>query len=825
MGDGGVGRRTFLAAMTGSGAAAVAATEPAAAGTADGGHEEEIRALIGRMTVAEKLGQLQQLSWTGATGPGGSQTAAAEQAARKGELGSVLNIIGARHSNALQRIAVEESRLGIPLVFGLDVIHGFWTTFPIPLAQAAAFDPEVARVDGEVSAKEARSQGVHWTFAPMMDVTHEPRWGRIAESCGEDPYLTAAFAAAKTRGYQGSGPDSLKAKDRVAACAKHFVAYGGAEGGRDYNTVDVSESRLRNLYLPPFKAALDAGCATVMASFNTLSGIPAHANGHTLTEILKEDWEFDGVVVSDWNGVGELLPHGFAADGADAGRIALNAGVDMEMVSTHLAEHGARLLADGRIKEERLDDAVARVLRLKHALGLFADPYVREAQAVPGPTPETRRAAREAAARSMVLLKNEGGVLPIAPGKAVAVVGPFADSRDLHGTWAGPGGEKFPPVTVLHGIRDAAGRGARVTYGVGATKAADVVVVVVGEGVKLSGEAASRSDLGLPEGQEELIRAVAATGVPFVVVLLNGRPLTVGNWVDSASAVLEAWHPGIEGGNAVADVLFGRVNPGGKLPVSFPRTVGQIPVHYNHENTGRPYDPKSPRQHLRHRLPGRRPDAAVPLRVRAELHDLRDRRAAGERHADRGGGAEAGRTAGGGGLRAEHGRGGGRRGRAVVRPRPGGVAGAAGAAAAGLRAGRAGGGGVGGCALFAGGGGSGVLDERGGRAVRGGAGADRALRGVELDGRRLVHDRGVLTPPTPPGPLPRRARRPSRGAGNCASNHPLPHGSHRGWHPFRGAGNCALSHDASAVNRRQPRGERFRERGGSGASPARAGRG
>ncbi|MFB9523896.1 glycoside hydrolase family 3 N-terminal domain-containing protein [Streptomyces cremeus] len=594
MGDGGVGRRTFLAAMTGSGAAAVAATEPAAAGTADGGHEEEIRALIGRMTVAEKLGQLQQLSWTGATGPGGSQTAAAEQAARKGELGSVLNIIGARHSNALQRIAVEESRLGIPLVFGLDVIHGFWTTFPIPLAQAAAFDPEVARVDGEVSAKEARSQGVHWTFAPMMDVTHEPRWGRIAESCGEDPYLTAAFAAAKTRGYQGSGPDSLKAKDRVAACAKHFVAYGGAEGGRDYNTVDVSESRLRNLYLPPFKAALDAGCATVMASFNTLSGIPAHANGHTLTEILKEDWEFDGVVVSDWNGVGELLPHGFAADGADAGRIALNAGVDMEMVSTHLAEHGARLLADGRIKEERLDDAVARVLRLKHALGLFADPYVREAQAVPGPTPETRRAAREAAARSMVLLKNEGGVLPIAPGKAVAVVGPFADSRDLHGTWAGPGGEKFPPVTVLHGIRDAAGRGARVTYGVGATKAADVVVVVVGEGVKLSGEAASRSDLGLPEGQEELIRAVAATGVPFVVVLLNGRPLTVGNWVDSASAVLEAWHPGIEGGNAVADVLFGRVNPGGKLPVSFPRTVGQIPVHYNHENTGRPYDPKSP---------------------------------------------------------------------------------------------------------------------------------------------------------------------------------------------------------------------------------------
>ncbi|MFF0739896.1 glycoside hydrolase family 3 N-terminal domain-containing protein [Streptomyces sp. NPDC004111] len=561
---------------------------------ARGGHEDEIRELIGRMTVAEKLGQLQQLSWTGATGPGGSQTAEAEEAARQGRLGSVLNIVGARHSNALQRIAVEESRLGIPLVFGLDVIHGFWTTFPIPLAQAAAFDPEVARTDGEVSAREARSQGVHWTFAPMMDVSRDPRWGRIAESCGEDPYLTAAYAAAKTRGYQGEHPGDLATAERVAACAKHFVAYGGAEGGRDYNTVDVSESRLRNLYLPPFKAALDAGCATVMASFNTLSGIPAHANTHTLTHVLKEEWEFTGPVVSDWNGVGELLPHGFAADGADAGRIALAAGVDMEMVSTHLADHGEELVKAGRIEEERLDDAVARVLRLKYALGLFARPYTDESAAVDVPTPAARRAAREAAARSMVLLKNEDGVLPVAPGKAVAVVGPFADSRDLHGTWQGPGGEKFPPVTVLHGIRDVAGRGARVTYGVGATKAADLVVVVVGESATLSGEAASRSDLGLPGDQEELIGAVAATGIPFVVVLLNGRPLVLGDWLERASAVLEAWHPGIEGGNAVADVLYGRVNPGGKLPVSFPRSAGQVPVHYNHENTGRPYDPRTP---------------------------------------------------------------------------------------------------------------------------------------------------------------------------------------------------------------------------------------
>ncbi|WP_433544840.1 glycoside hydrolase family 3 N-terminal domain-containing protein [Streptomyces sp. CA-294286] len=591
MGDGDVGRRTFLAAMTGGAAATAAAGTGPASAAGHAGHEDEIRALIGRMTVAEKLGQLQQLAWTGATGPGGDQTAVAEAAARKGELGSVLNIIGARHSNALQRIAVEESRLGIPLVFGLDVIHGFWTTFPIPLAQAASFDPETARTDGEVSAKEARSNGVHWTFSPMTDVTHEPRWGRIAESSGEDPYLTAAFAAAKTRGYQGS---DLTAQDRVAACAKHFVAYGGAEGGRDYNTVDVSESRLRNLYLPPFKAALDAGCATVMASFNTISGIPAHANSHTLTEILKEDWEFDGVVVSDWNGVGELLPHGFAADGADAGRIALTAGVDMEMVSTHLADHGAELLASGRIREERLDDAVARVLGLKFALGLFERPYADESAVIEVPTPEARKAAREVAARSMVLLKNDGGVLPIAPGTSVAVVGPFADSRDLQGTWAGPGGDRFPPVSVLAGVREAAARGAKVTYGVGATKSADLIVVVVGEGAELSGEAASRSDLSLPDGQEKLIAAVAATGTPFVVVLLNGRPLTLGDWLRTAPAVLEAWHPGIEGGHAVADVLYGKVNPGGKLPASFPRNVGQLPVHYNHENTGRPHDPENP---------------------------------------------------------------------------------------------------------------------------------------------------------------------------------------------------------------------------------------
>ncbi|MDI3404966.1 beta-glucosidase BglX [Streptomyces cavernicola] len=631
----GVQRRTVLAALGGTVAVggttgaqaptataahpttettAQASTGPAARGAAGPSRragaarrtrpvDDRIDALLARMTVEEKLGQLQQLSWAFATGPGNPDNKKVENAARAGRLGSVLNMFGAEESNRLQRIAVEESRLGIPLLFGLDVIHGCLTTFPVPLAQAASFDPAVAERDGEVSAQEARSNGVHWTFSPMMDVTHEPRWGRIAESCGEDPYLTARFAAAKVRGYQG---EDLSAPDRVAACAKHFAAYGGAEGGRDYNTVDVSESRLRNLYLPPFRAALDAGAATVMAAFNTVSGVPAHGNGHLLTEILKEEWEFDGVVVSDWNGVQELIAHGFAADPADAARLALDAGLDLEMVSTTLADHGKQLLKECRIPQERLDDAVTRVLLLKSALGLFDRPYVKEAAAVAAPTKQTRAAARAAAARSMVLLKNDKGTLPLDKAAAsIAVVGPFADSADLLGTWTFPlAQEKFRSGKVLDAVREAAG-GAEVTYargvdpagedtsGIGeavaAAEAAEVTIVVVGEPPAISGEAAVRSELGLPGGQEKLIEAIAETGRPFVVVLVNGRPLTIGDWLDEAPAVLEAWHPGIEAGHAIADVLFGTVGPGGKLPVSFPRSVGQLPVHYNHESTGRPY--------------------------------------------------------------------------------------------------------------------------------------------------------------------------------------------------------------------------------------------
>ncbi|MFK0154692.1 glycoside hydrolase family 3 N-terminal domain-containing protein [Streptomyces sp. NPDC090493] len=566
-------------------------------------HTPQVKELLGKMTVREKLGQLQQLTWTGETGPGGGQTAETEAASRAGLLGSVLNIYGAAHTNALQRIAVEESRLGIPLLFGLDVIHGFWTTFPIPLAQAASFDPAVSRREAEVSAAEARSNGVHWTFSPMMDVTHEPRWGRIAEGSGEDPYLNAAFAVAKVEGYQGpAGGTELARKNRIAACAKHFVAYGGAEGGRDYNTVDVSEQRLRNHYLPPFKAAIDAGAATVMAAFNTVSGVPAHGNAHIMQTILKDSWGFDGFVVSDYKGVQELIAHGFAEDGANAAALAFGSGLDMEMTSTNIVEHGEALLAEGLLTIERIDDAVARILHLKYALGLFDGPYCDESAEITEPSAAARAAARETAARCMVLLKNDTAALPLSPLTAsVAVVGPFADSTDLQGTWAGPGGSRFPSVSILDGVRAAAAEGSVVTHAgadsaaaAAAARHADVIVVVVGEEAELSGEAAARSDLALPHGQEELIAAVAATGKPYVVVLVNGRPLVLGDWFDTAPAVLEAWHPGIEGGHAVADVLFGRAVPGGKLPVTFPRAVGQIPVYYNHESTGRPYNPANP---------------------------------------------------------------------------------------------------------------------------------------------------------------------------------------------------------------------------------------
>ena len=590
-------------ASAGSPAAARART--AGGGARDPKTERRVTSLLRRMTVAEKFGQLQQLTWNPDTGPGEGQNEVARKAAAAGRLGSILNLAGAKESNAVQRLAVEESRLGIPLILGLDVIHGFLTTFPIPLGQAASFDPAVVTADAEVSAREARSWGVHWTFAPMADVSREPRWGRVAEGSGEDPYLTARLAAAKVRGYQGK---DLSAADRLAACGKHFLGYGFPEGGRDYNTVELSERRLRDVVLPPFRAMAEAGVATMMASFNTVNGVPAHANSHVLDRILHDELDFDGFVVADYNGVRELIPHGVAADGADAARLALGAGVDMEMVSTTYAENGEQLLEDGEIDQERLDDAVARILRVKFRLGLFENPYADGDKQIGEPSDRARKRARTAAARSTVLLKNDDGTLPLSRrAGSIAVVGPLGDdTKELHGTWAGPGAEKFPATSVLDGVREAAPdadvsftRGCDVTgddtdgiaKAVRAVRAADAAVVVVGEKAAHSGEAAARSDITLPGVQERLIREVAATDTPCAVVVLAGRPLVLSGVVEHAPAIVNAWHPGVEGGNAVADVLFGDVNPGGKLPATFPRAVGQLPVYYAHENTGRPYDP------------------------------------------------------------------------------------------------------------------------------------------------------------------------------------------------------------------------------------------
>ncbi len=599
----GISRRAVIGGATAAAAAttllratgAEAATTPSRTAA----RSKRVDALLRRMTTQEKLGQLQLV--------GDVATAQADLA--KGQLGGVFSVVGAAQLNALQKTAVESTRLGIPLIFGLDVIHGYTTNFPIPLGQAAAWDPDVAATDARVAAGEARPSGIHWTYAPMLDVTHEPRWGRIAEGEGEDPYLTSTYAAAKTVAFQGaslSGPTSL------AACAKHFVAYGGVEGGRDYNTVDVSIQRLHNLYLPPFKAAVDAGVATVMTSFNTISGVPAHGNRYVVHDILKSRYGFDGFVVSDYTGIQELIVHGLAADGADAARHALTAGVDMEMVSTNYVDHGVALLRSGRITMAQVDDAVRRILRVKEELGLFDHPYVDAAGETTAPTTASRAATRAVAAKSLVLLRNEGGVLPLKTSVgSIAVIGPLAEADyDLNGTWTGlgTGSSTTPPTTLLAAIT-AAAPGAKVVYqqgcavddtdtsgipaAVAAARAADVAVLCVGETAAMSGEASARSDIGLPGVQEQLVAAVGAAQSSSVVVLVNGRPLTLTGVVAAVPAVLEAWAPGLEGAHAVADALFGAVNPGGKLPVSFPRSVGQIPIYYNHENTGRPYDPNN----------------------------------------------------------------------------------------------------------------------------------------------------------------------------------------------------------------------------------------
>lgn len=595
---------TVLAAMM-VGVAPAIATAPSQHKDID----REVSQLLARMTLDEKLGQLQQL----AGGGDNVRTAAAA-----GRLGAVFGVTSAAEINEIQHLAVDGTRLHIPILFGFDTIHGFRTVFPIGLAEASSFDPAVATSDFTISARETAAVGIKQTFAPMVDVSHEPRWGRIAEGSGEDPYLGAVMAAAKVRAGQGK---DYSAPDKIMTEAKHFAAYGAAEGGRDYNQADISESTLRNLYLPPFKAAVEAGADGIMPSFNTIAGVPASANHHTLTDILRGEWGFRGLVDSDYTAVQELIAHGVAADGAGAARLALNAGMDMEMVSTNFVTYGKELVAQRLVSQQRIDDAVGHVLRVKFKAGLFDRPYADEA-AVPGKTmqPADVAAARAAAARSMVLLKNDGNALPLSPSLSkIAVVGPMADSTDLLGPWWGVG-QRSDVVTITAGIR-AAVPGATVTATPGcditgdgystpvsvcatpnqpgfadvssAAGAADLTVVVVGEASGQSGEAASRQDIGLPGKQQALVDAVKATGKPFVVVVVNGRPLTLPALDAAAPAILEAWFGGIQTGNAVADILFGKVNPGGKLPVTFPRTVGQLPLYYNHTSTGRPEDPTS----------------------------------------------------------------------------------------------------------------------------------------------------------------------------------------------------------------------------------------
>jgi len=574
--------------------------------------ERTIDGLLARMTLEEKLGQLQQLDGEAQ----GSYRPEHLALARQGRLGSTLNVRGAVHVNELQRAAFEESRLRIPLIFGFDVIHGYRTVFPIPLGEAASWDPAAVERAASIAAAEARAAGVQWTFAPMVDIARDPRWGRIAEGAGEDPYLGSAMARARVRGFQGH---HYSRPDKVVACAKHWVGYGAAEGGRDYNTTDLSERLLRKVYFPPFHAAVEAGIGSVMSAFNDLDGVPASANPFTLTQVLRKEWGFDGMVVSDYTSVVELINHGIAADEADAARQALSAGVDMEMVSRSYATHVPRLVQEGRLPTAVVDEAVRRVLRVKLRAGLFDAPYANaDRERATLLTPESRAAAREIAARSMVLLKNERGVLPLSPSIArLAVVGALADDRpDMMGNWTGDG-RADDVVTVLAGIKAAVGPATRVTYAKGVSvdlevladaaaheaadragieeavrvaREADAVVLFLGETGDMSGEASSRASLDLPGRQLELAQRVVGAGRPTAVVLMNGRPLTIPWLAEHASAILEAWFPGTEAGNAVADVVFGRVNPGGKLPVTFPRTVGQVPIYYNHENTGRPPD-------------------------------------------------------------------------------------------------------------------------------------------------------------------------------------------------------------------------------------------
>ena len=588
----------------------------------------EVDALLARMSLAEKVAQLAQIG--GAEWNDGPK---AEDIVRERGAGSILWLNDTKKFNELQKIAVEESPSGIPILFALDVIHGYRTIFPVPLAMAASWDPAVAEKAQAVAAKEARAAGLHWTFGPMLDIARDARWGRIVEGAGEDPYLGSAMAAAQVRGFQGDDPAD---PERVLACAKHFAGYGASEGGRDYDPVDLSEAQLRNVHLPPFHAAVKAGVETFMSAYMDLNNVPAGSNRWLMRDVLRDEWGFEGFVVSDAFAVGNLVIQGFARDGRDAARRALQAGLNMDMASNVYLDNLAALVEDGSLTVEEIDAMVRPILAVKVRMGLFDNPYVDEGLLeTVAAEPENRQAARWAAHRSMVLLKNDDGLLPLAKDQRnIAVIGPLADSMEAtEGSWM-VFGHKPAAVTVLEGIR-AKLPGTNIAYAPGpdinrqvphpfgefntserkplqtpeeadaafrtavdTAKAADLVIMVLGEKADMSGEFASRGSLDLPGRQEELLQTVCAMGKPVVLVLLNGRPLSI-NWAaEHVPAILEAWEPGTEGGHAVADILFGDVNPGGKLPVTFPRSGGHAPLYYARTLTHLPEN--SPRYRSRY---------------------------------------------------------------------------------------------------------------------------------------------------------------------------------------------------------------------------------
>ena len=561
--------------------------------------DDFVSSLIAQMDLAEKIGQMCQIDVAG-------EALSEELKARlsAGEVGSIINQVDVALVNEIQRIAVEESRLGIPLLIGRDVIHGFKTVLPIPIGQAASWNGDLVEAGARISALEAARAGVNWTFAPMLDIARDPRWGRVAESFGEDPCLASVLGSAMVRGFQGQ---SLRDNGSIAACAKHFAGYGAAESGRDYATTNIPENELRNVYLQPFHAAVTAGAATVMTSFGDLNGIPCTANGFLLRQILREEWGFSGFVVSDWDSVVHLKVHGLTADDAGSALEAAQAGVDMEMASTTYKRYLAQLVEQGKLSESVIDQAVARILRLKLALGLFENPYT-EPEALPAyGNKQALDVARQTARESIVMLKNAETLLPLSANtlRSIAVVGPLADAPyEQLGTWIFDGDSALS-VTPLDAIRRRVGPEVEVNFFQAmatsrdrntdafeavaeAAGQSDVVLMFLGEESILSGEAHCRADINLPGAQAELVHNLKAAGKPIIAVILAGRPLTLTNVIDEIDALLFAWHPGTMGGEAISDLLFGDFSPSGKLPVSFPRHVGQVPVYYNHKNSGKP---------------------------------------------------------------------------------------------------------------------------------------------------------------------------------------------------------------------------------------------